>query len=844
MARRSRIGLLGALALALSCGNGSPIPPPPTVLASVTSGTATLSFDSAGALTLTRGDVTLVRIPLGGFELGTLEVTDDLTYDPYPIVVPSPLYVVPEDLAWVAPTSGDVLSEFDGGFQVRLRYASRIATLTASAGPAGTFDLKLVPDRADEVGFVRIGARVDANEGFYGLGEVFDDVNHRGKIRAMQLEHDGTTESATNEAHVPIPLLIGTRGWALFVDDPHPGVFDVATSDPTLVETTWGTGVDSANGLVFHLFSEEQPLDLTRHYYDLTGYPRLPAPWALGPLVWRDENVDQAEVVGDLEAMRALDLAATGVWIDRPYASGVNTFDFSPAMFDDPDAMIARAHALGFRMGLWHTPYLDESDPSTATLRAEAGAIGAYPSEVGLQLNKWGDLIDLTNPKARAFWTSNVSQYTARGVEGFKLDYGEDVVTGITAQRIPWAFADGSDERTMHERYQLFYHSAYVDALAPAVGDEGWFLLCRHSAVGDQVNAPIIWPGDLDASFSKFGEKVEKDGESYASVGGLPASVIGGLGLGPSGFPFYGADTGGYRHSPPDKELFTRWFMQTALSTVMQIGNSASTVAWEADPATGYDEEMLGWYREYTRLHLRLFPYLWSLAHRIAKDGRAIQRPIGLVFPSLGVHPNDQYMLGDALLVAPVLERGKTSRAVIFPPGRWIGFFDRTTRFGADVPGGTVDTVDAPLGVLPLYLRDGAIVPMLRPTIDTLSPTTTPALVDSFATSPGKLWVRVSAGDATSFDVYDGTRLEQSMTDSTITLGITPGSVFREGAIFTVEGAPGAPTEITVDGTILKTSDLDELEAHPTSYAIDDAGRVLVHVQPGPHVVVVNATAP
>ena len=64
----------------------------------------------------------------------------------------------------------------------------------------------------------------------------------------------------------------------------------------------------------------------------------------------------------------------------------------------------------------------------------------------------------------------------------------------------------------------------------------------------------------------------------------------------------FGADTGGYLHSPPDKELFTRWFEQTALSTVMQMGNGGSTVAWEPDPKTGFDAEMLGWYRTYTKV--------------------------------------------------------------------------------------------------------------------------------------------------------------------------------------------------------------------------------------------------
>ncbi len=147
----------------------------------------------------------------------------------------------------------------------------------------------------------------------------------------MQIETDGELESHYNEVHVPIPLLIGTRGWGLFVDSAYPAVFSVATEASDLVEATFGTGLASTKGLTFYLFGSERALDVTRHYYDVTGYPSLPARWALGPWVWRDKNKDQAEVTSDVQTMRDLDLAATGYWIDRPYATAVNTFDFASA---------------------------------------------------------------------------------------------------------------------------------------------------------------------------------------------------------------------------------------------------------------------------------------------------------------------------------------------------------------------------------------------------------------------------------------------------------------------------------------------------------------------------------
>src|SRR5262249_47554357 len=160
--------------------------------------------------------------------------------------------------------------------------------------------------------------------------------------------------------------------------------------------------------------------------------------------------------------------------------------------FTDPQGMIDQIHALGFRMALWHTPYLDEMSPATQALRDEANAKGDYPSQVGVLLNGGSKPIDFTKPDAFARWHGLLHTYTDIGVEGCKHDYGEDVVPGISAGRNVWKFADGSDERTMHGRYQLFYHEVYAETLPQT----GGFLLCRHGTYGDQTHVSVVWPGD------------------------------------------------------------------------------------------------------------------------------------------------------------------------------------------------------------------------------------------------------------------------------------------------------------------------------------------------------------
>ncbi len=454
--------------------------------------------------------------------------------------------------------------------------------------------------------------------------------------------------------------------------------------------------------------------------------------------------------------------------------------------------MIDRAHAAGLRMALWHTPYLEEA---ATTLRAEAVSQGFFPPRTGLRLNSWSEPIDFTNSDAFDWWQGLIRRYTDMGIEGFKLDFGEDLVAGIGGARTPWEFQDGSTELTMHYGFTLLYHRAYAETLP----SNGGFLLCRAGRWGDQRNVSVIWPGDLDATFAAHrARETGRDGGSYNAVGGLPASVIMGLTLGPSGFPFFGADTGGYKHSPPDEETYVRWFEQTALSTVMEVGDSSSQPPWVYTAENGRDEDTLALYRRYARLHLRLFPYVWSYAKRLDVDGRAIQRALGLAHPELGVHPSDEYLMGDHLLVAPVLARDARARTVVFPEGAWFDWWDLGVHSGEE-------TVEAPLEKLPLYLRAGGIVPMLRPAIDTLSPATDPE-VESYAADPGVLFVRIATGPASSFELYDGTRIEQS--DAGIALA--SGGVFTSGFTLELIGYP-PPGVVEIDGGAAEWTDEDGL---------------------------------
>jgi alpha-D-xyloside xylohydrolase len=221
----------------------------------------------------------------------------------------------------------------------------------------------------------------------------------------------------------------------------------------------------------------------------------------------------------------------------------------------------------------------------------------------------------------------------------------------------------------------------------------------------------------------------------------------------------------------------------------MQVGDASSQPPWVFTAENGRDDAALDVYRTYARLHLRLFPYAWTYATRMREDGRPIQRPLGLAHPELGVHPADEYLFGDELLVAPVIARGATRRHVILPGGQWRSFWD------ASIVEGPEADVDAPLETLPLFVREGAIVPLLRPAIDTLAPATLPG-IESFANDAGALWALIVPGPPRRFETWDGAAIEREPGGA---IAVSPGRVFDRGFVLELV-ATERPSGVEGDG--------------------------------------------
>ncbi len=168
----------------------------------------------------------------------------------------------------------------------------------------------------------------------------------------------------------------------------------------------------------------------------------------------------------------------------------------------------------------------------------------------------------------------------------------------------PWRLAAGTPQ-TLHNEYARYYHEAYFGSLPT----DDLFLITRAGAYGEQNVNTSIWPGDLDSDFTRHGVD---NGQGQINVGGLPAAIAGGLSLSVSGYPFYGSDIGGFRGGPTD-EVLARWSQYAALGTIMQLGGGGTSHnPWDATEFTD-TATLTSIYVRYSRLHMDLVPYIYSL---------------------------------------------------------------------------------------------------------------------------------------------------------------------------------------------------------------------------------------
>ncbi len=678
----------------------------------------------------------------------------------------------------------------------------------------------VVPAQPDDTALLSLSLAADGSF-VTGLGEQFAHVSASGHVTPLFLTLSGAWESGTNEAHVPVPLLVSSAGWGVFVASREAGAFDVGATDASTVRATF-----EGRTLDVWFFVDPDPLAVVARFARLAGLPRRLPRWALSLIHWRHwASADDAISIATQYRQRHIPTSA--LWFDDGWQTGVDTFATAPSVVGDAQATMAELAALGYRVMAWSAPYLQPPGASPATeaeqLYAQAqqggwlvqdGSGHPYATLAGPGASGYG-VVDFTSAGARGFWEGLVARATRSGIVGFKCDYGEDFIPNILGQRDVIAFADGTTSRTAR-LFPLEEHATYHAVLDEAFPGDG-ALIVRASTWGGAQQADIVWPGDLDPGFEHQGDALPGGG---VAVGGLPAVVVAAQTLAASGFPAFGSDTAGYRHDPT-RESTLRWMEHTALSVVMQVYEDGSRLPWSYDDAAGAE------YQAMATLHQQLEPYNAVLMNAAQSAGTPPIRALPLAYPgdrAGWAHADEEYLLGPDLLVAPVLQAGATSANVHLPPGTWVHWWSDHVYAGpADV------TVDAPLGSPPLFARAGGLVPMLPAGIDTLVPATAPGVV-SLSTQGAEMRARAWPSGTSAVTLDDGALVKVADDGTAVGLTWQPGQT-AQNLVADVDlrtSAEGAGQAIAVDtlsgSQVVPVSDSSAVQASAVSaWAFDAA---------------------
>ncbi|GAA2112297.1 alpha-xylosidase [Streptomyces synnematoformans] len=562
-----------------------------------------------------------------------------------------------------------------GPFQLDFRTADGLKPLTSS-GPRGMGIMETdTGDGGKPRHYLREQLGLTVGTHVYGLGERFGPLVKNGQVVDIWNADGGT---ATEQAYKNVPFYLTDAGYGVFVD--HPGRVSLEVGSEAVSRVQFSV---EGQELTYYVIHGPTPKEILRKYTALTGRPALPPAWSYG--LWLSTSFttsyDEETVTSFIDGMAERDLPLSVFHFDCFWMREFHWCDFEwdPRVFPDPAGMLRRLKERGLKICVWINPYIAQRSPLFAEGR-EAGYLLRKPDGGVWQWDLWQPgmaLVDFTNPDARAWYAGKLAALLDMGVDCFKTDFGERVPTDVV-------YFDGSDPERMHNYYTYLYNETVFDVLKKHRGEGEAVVFARSATAGSQ-QFPVHWGGDCESTYEAMAE-----------------SLRGGLSLGMSGFGYWSHDIGGFEGTP-SPALFKRWIAFGLLSSHSRLhGSSSYRVPWL------FDEEAVDVLRVFTKLKLRLMPYLDAVAREAHEQGVPMMRPMALEFPDdrACTHLERQYMLGPDLLVAPVFnDEGEVSYYV--PEGTWTHLLS-----GAEVQGPRWVREQHGFDSAPVLVRPGAVLPV------------------------------------------------------------------------------------------------------------------------------------
>lgn len=534
--------------------------------------------------------------------------------------------------------------------------------------------------------------------GIYGNGEKYTWLNQIGTKTTNYcsdvLFHNPIQHPQEEEMHTAIPFYLGASpdlAYGIYFDNTYRTYFDFGKSSPAEI-SFWADG----GKLDYYFIAGPQVADVVKGYGHLTGTVPLPRKNVLGYHQSRYSYSSEEELLAVAESLRVNDIPCNVLYMDIHYMDAYKVFTVDRERFRKFESMLQKLNDMGFLVVVIVNPGVKAEDGYAVY---EEGLKNGYyitrPSgEVyfGEVWPKPAVFPDFLRSEVRQWWGEKYRGFLESGVEGIWNDMNEPTDFTQETGTLPDDNVHRTDEgdellhREVHNFYAMLQTISTRNALEELQPDKRPFVLTRAAFAGSQRYA-ALWTGD-NASVWEH----------------LENSIPMLLNLGLSGYAFVGADVGGYR-GDCSGELLVRW---TQLGAFYPFFRNHSEIDTAPQEPWAYPQEILDITRKYIRLRYRLLTHYYNLMRESTLTGQPAIRPLFYHYQedSETYHINDQFLLGDSLLVCPVTRPGMRHRQVYFPRGLWFDYWT-----GESIEGGRYLSVEAPLEKVPLYVRAGTILP-------------------------------------------------------------------------------------------------------------------------------------
>ncbi|KRK73994.1 TIM-barrel domain-containing protein [Lacticaseibacillus nasuensis] len=563
---------------------------------------------------------------------------------------------------------------------------------------------------------LQVVKQLRADEHFYGLGDKTGWLDKRGYVYDNWNTDDGRPHlEDITRLYKSIPFLLGLvhdRAYGLFFDNPYPSHFDLGKESSAYFYYSAAGGE-----LNYYIIGGAGLTDVVRNYTYLTGRTPLPQKWTLGYQQSRFSYETEGAVRDVATHLRELHLPADAIHLDIDYMDGFRVFTVDSHKFPDMKKLTADLLNVGLKTVTIIDPGV-KVDPDYAIYKEgiKQHAFATTPKGEVYVNQVWpGDAVypDFGQSRVRRWWAKNQQILTDLGVSGVWNDMNEPA---SFRGELPddTVFSDDDEPSTalaMHNQYAHNMDQATFEGLREQTGKRP-FVITRAAYAGTQRYS-TVWTGDNRSSWSNLQ---------------LLIPQLCNLGL--SGFAIAGTDIGGFL-GDTTAELLVRWLEAGLFSPLLRNHSCAGTRMQEP---WQFDEQTLDLYRQNLQLRYQLIDYLYDLLEAGTRTGLPVMRPLVLHYPDdpQVTDLSSEYLVGQQLLVAPVLMPGETARSVYFPAGDWLDF---TT--GKHYAGRQTALVQAPLGHLPLFVHADTLLP-LRPASEWVDPTTETTLTFKLFGSRGE----------------------------------------------------------------------------------------------------------